>query len=278
MLLMKSLPPHAGEPATHMTGDLGPVARESSRGAPPHRPRQVRPGSVRKGSRCLSSVPLDLVCTDRGWWCPVDRPRRPHGRVGDNGADARTVTLPPARPPRGRRGWPRCRWGTPGASAIGLGKRIGGAPAETVMTEIQQRTAEQLFRTLGELKGGAMKFGQALSVLEAALPDEVAAPYREHLTRLQDSAPPMPTQTVRDLLDQGPRCGLARPAGLARRRPDRGRVDRAGAQGALARRPRRRGQGAVPGRRRGADVRPHASSPGWPGPSGRWCPASTSSR
>ena len=68
------------------------------------------------------------------------------------------------------------------------------------MTEIQQRTAEQLFKTLGELKGGAMKFGQALSVLEAALPDEVAAPYREQLTRLQDSAPPMPTQTVRDQL------------------------------------------------------------------------------
>jgi predicted unusual protein kinase regulating ubiquinone biosynthesis (AarF/ABC1/UbiB family) len=83
---------------------------------------------------------------------------------------------------------------------------MGGAPAETVLTDIQQRTAEQLFRTLGELKGGAMKFGQVLSVLEAALPDEVAAPYREHLTMLQDSAPPMPTQTVRDQLtkDLGP--------------------------------------------------------------------------
>ena len=88
--------------------------------------------------------------------------------------------------------------GYAGRSAIGLGKRLGGASAETVMTEIQQRTAEQLFRTLGELKGGAMKFGQALSVLEAALPEEVAGPYREHLTRLQDAAPPMPTQTVRD--------------------------------------------------------------------------------
>ena len=43
-----------------------------------------------------------------------------------------------------------------------------------------------------------MKFGQALSVLEAALPDEVAAPYRDQLTALQDSAPPMPTQTVRE--------------------------------------------------------------------------------
>jgi predicted unusual protein kinase regulating ubiquinone biosynthesis (AarF/ABC1/UbiB family) len=92
--------------------------------------------------------------------------------------------------------------GYAGRNAIGLGKRIGGKPAEAVMVEIQQRTADQLFRTLGELKGGAMKFGQALSVLEAALPDEVAGPYREQLTRLQDSAPPMPTQLVRDALER----------------------------------------------------------------------------
>src|SRR6187200_3416223 len=90
--------------------------------------------------------------------------------------------------------------GYAGRTALGMGKRLGGAPAEAVMTEVQARTAEQLFRTLGELKGGAMKFGQALSIFEGALPEEMAAPYREHLTRLQDSAPPMPTQTVRDLL------------------------------------------------------------------------------
>ncbi|TYL49987.1 AarF/ABC1/UbiB kinase family protein [Nocardioides sp. BGMRC 2183] len=96
--------------------------------------------------------------------------------------------------------------GYAGRTALGLGKRLGGAPAEAVLSEVQQRTAEQLFRTLGELKGGAMKFGQALSVLESALPEELAAPYRAHLTRLQDSAPPMPTQTVRDILtaDLGP--------------------------------------------------------------------------
>jgi predicted unusual protein kinase regulating ubiquinone biosynthesis (AarF/ABC1/UbiB family) len=90
--------------------------------------------------------------------------------------------------------------GYAGRSAVGLGKRLGGAPAEAVMTELQQRTAEQLFRTLGELKGGAMKFGQAMSIFEAALPDDLAAPYREQLTRLQDSAPPMPTITVREIL------------------------------------------------------------------------------
>lgn len=89
-----------------------------------------------------------------------------------------------------------------GRSALGLGKRMGGKSADAVLSEIQQRTAEQLFRTLGELKGGAMKFGQAMSVLEAALPDEIAGPYREQLTRLQDSAPPMPTQLVRDALER----------------------------------------------------------------------------
>src|SRR3954471_2444616 len=92
--------------------------------------------------------------------------------------------------------------GYAGRTALGFGKRIGGASAESVLTDVQQRTAEQLFRTLGELKGGAMKFGQALSVLEAALPEEVAGPYRDQLTRLQDAAPPMPTQTVRDQIEK----------------------------------------------------------------------------
>ena len=90
--------------------------------------------------------------------------------------------------------------GYAGRTALGVGKRLGGAPAEAVLTEVQQRTAEQLFRTLGELKGGAMKFGQALSILEGALPEELAAPYREHLTRLQDSAPPMSTAVVHQQL------------------------------------------------------------------------------
>lgn len=35
----------------------------------------------------------------------------------------------------------------------GLGKRIGGRSAEIVARELQQRTADQLFKTLGELKG-----------------------------------------------------------------------------------------------------------------------------
>ncbi|MEV6207510.1 AarF/ABC1/UbiB kinase family protein [Kitasatospora sp. NPDC051914] len=86
--------------------------------------------------------------------------------------------------------------GFAGRATLGLGKRLGGRPAEEVTAELQQRTAEQLFSTLGQLKGGAMKFGQALSVFESALPEDVAGPYRAALTKLQDSAPAMPAATV----------------------------------------------------------------------------------
>ncbi|MET9847246.1 ABC1 kinase family protein [Streptomyces ossamyceticus] len=90
--------------------------------------------------------------------------------------------------------------GFAGRATWGLGKRIVGESAELVGRELQQRTAEQLFKVLGELKGGAMKFGQALSVFESALPEEVAGPYRAALTKLQDAAPPMPTRTVHSVL------------------------------------------------------------------------------
>ncbi|MGA4839731.1 ABC1 kinase family protein [Streptomyces sp. G45] len=90
--------------------------------------------------------------------------------------------------------------GIAGRATWGLGKRIGGKSAELVGRELQQRTAEQLFKVLGELKGGAMKFGQALSVFESALPEEVAGPYRAALTKLQEAAPPMPTSTVHAVL------------------------------------------------------------------------------
>jgi predicted unusual protein kinase regulating ubiquinone biosynthesis (AarF/ABC1/UbiB family) len=90
--------------------------------------------------------------------------------------------------------------GLAGRTALGLGKRLGGRPAELVAQEIQQRTAEQIFKVLGELKGGALKLGQALSIFEAALPPEIAGPYRATLTRLQESAPPLPSGTVHKVL------------------------------------------------------------------------------
>ncbi|ALM38722.1 ABC1 kinase family protein [Streptomyces sp. FR-008] len=90
--------------------------------------------------------------------------------------------------------------GFAGRATWGLGRRIGGISADIVGRELQQRTAEQLFKVLGELKGGAMKFGQALSVFESALPEEVAGPYRAALTKLQEAAPPLPAETVHAML------------------------------------------------------------------------------
>ncbi len=87
-----------------------------------------------------------------------------------------------------------------GRTAWGLGKRIGGRPAEIVQAELQARTAEQMFRVLGELKGGAMKMGQAMSIFEAAMPEEVAGPYRAALTRLQEAAPPLPAESIHAIL------------------------------------------------------------------------------
>jgi predicted unusual protein kinase regulating ubiquinone biosynthesis (AarF/ABC1/UbiB family) len=90
--------------------------------------------------------------------------------------------------------------GLAGRTALGVGKRIGGRSAEIVAQEIQQRTADQIFRVLGELKGGAMKLGQALSIFEAALPPELAEPYRATLTKLQEAAPPLPAKTVHQVM------------------------------------------------------------------------------
>ena len=132
--------------------------------------------------------------------------------------------------------------GYAGRQAMGLGKRLGGKPADAVLSEVQQRTAEQLFRTLGELKGGAMKFGQALSVLESALPEEVSralprAPHRAAGLRSPDADGDRARAA-----DRPPRRRLVRAARLARRRPDGGRLDRAGPPRPLAR-PRGRASG-----------------------------------
>jgi predicted unusual protein kinase regulating ubiquinone biosynthesis (AarF/ABC1/UbiB family) len=97
--------------------------------------------------------------------------------------------------------------GFAGRAALGLGKRVTGLASEVISAEVQQRTAEHLFSVLGQLKGGAMKLGQAMSVFEAALPEEIAGPYRAALTRLQEAAPPLPAATVHKVLatQLGPR-------------------------------------------------------------------------
>ena len=90
--------------------------------------------------------------------------------------------------------------GVAGRAAAGWGRRLAGGDGEQISAQLMAKSAEQLFAVLGELKGGAMKFGQALSVFEAAIPDEFAAPFRESLVKLQSAAPPMPAADVHRML------------------------------------------------------------------------------
>ena len=59
-------------------------------------------------------------------------------------------------------------------------------------TQAHIRNAERIVKTLGELKGAAMKVGQAMSIHADILPREFA----EILASLQRSAPPMPYEVV----------------------------------------------------------------------------------
>ncbi|MBT8227302.1 MAG: AarF/ABC1/UbiB kinase family protein [Dactylosporangium sp.] len=90
--------------------------------------------------------------------------------------------------------------GFAGRAALGLGKRVTGAAGEAISEDVQRRTAEHLFSVLGQLKGGAMKLGQAMSIFEAALPPDLAEPYRQVLTRLQEAAPSLPAASVHGVL------------------------------------------------------------------------------
>lgn len=91
--------------------------------------------------------------------------------------------------------------GVAGRAALGVGKRLTGASKEEVNAELLEKTADELFKVLGELKGGAMKVGQALSVMEAAIPPQFADPFREALVKLQSEAPPLPAAKVHRVLD-----------------------------------------------------------------------------
>lgn len=91
--------------------------------------------------------------------------------------------------------------GFAGRAALGVGKRLTGKSKDDVNAELMEKAANQLFTVLGELKGGAMKVGQALSVMEAAVPEQFGEPYREALTKLQKDAPPLPAAKVHRVLD-----------------------------------------------------------------------------
>jgi predicted unusual protein kinase regulating ubiquinone biosynthesis (AarF/ABC1/UbiB family) len=60
--------------------------------------------------------------------------------------------------------------------------------------------ADEAFRTLGSLKGLALKVGQMLSYLDGALPEEYRAVYQQTLARLQQQAPAVSFAAIEPLL------------------------------------------------------------------------------
>ena len=60
------------------------------------------------------------------------------------------------------------------------------------------RTAEDVTRTMGDMKGAVMKFGQILSLMSGMVPDEMAA----QLATLQSDAPPMSYHLVEEVFER----------------------------------------------------------------------------
>ena len=305
--------PAPARPRPGLAGDRRPAARPGPR-RPSRSPRPPRwPAAAfaaaevlahidggrrpRSAPRSRSPGPAESV---RRSWTPHPRgcrvPARSdavHKRCGSRGQDprreppvvfqlSRVTDIPRSAVGRTAR-LAALPLGFAGRAALGLGKRVTGMASDVISAEVQQRTAEQLFSVLGQLKGGAMKLGQALSVFEAALPEELAGPYRAALTKLQEAAPPLPAASVHKVLAE-PSSGRAGGSGSAssttRRPPRRASARCTGRSGRTA--ATVAGQGPVPGRRRGAARRPRpavpagrrcsgSSSPGWT--SSRWSPS-----
>ena len=115
-------------------------------------------------------------------------------------------------PPGGRQQRPVRRSGRLGrtAAAARLGSTLGAgtvaknvarrlAPPERrdeVVRAYELRTAEQVARSLGQMKGALMKLGQLASFIDEGLPE----PFRQALATLQSDAPPMAAELVSEVV------------------------------------------------------------------------------
>lgn len=94
--------------------------------------------------------------------------------------------------------------GKSAARFVGTRVKAMAAPgrAEDIFEGFHQKTAHQLVEMLGEMKGAAMKLGQLASFYEFAAPGEYMSTYRDALTMLQNSAPPMDPAASRKVIEE----------------------------------------------------------------------------
>ena len=90
--------------------------------------------------------------------------------------------------------------GTAALAAQGAVRRAAGQDAAAVSADLRARNAARTTRVLGGLKGGALKAGQLLSTVEAVLPQDPEATWREALVSLQDSSAALPFSEVEPVL------------------------------------------------------------------------------
>ena len=99
-------------------------------------------------------------------------------------------------------------------SVVGAqGARYAGTRAANIARSPEEATealdqrhleaAERMVETLGRMKGAAMKIGQLASFIDTEfLPPEYRELYQEQLATLRSTAPPMPWEKVRGVLDE----------------------------------------------------------------------------
>ena len=87
---------------------------------------------------------------------------------------------------------------------VGTRARAFAAPqrAGEFLEGFHTATAQQLVEMLGEMKGAAMKLGQLASFYEFGAPSEYMSTYRDALTMLQNSAPPMDPEASKAVIKE----------------------------------------------------------------------------
>jgi predicted unusual protein kinase regulating ubiquinone biosynthesis (AarF/ABC1/UbiB family) len=91
---------------------------------------------------------------------------------------------------------------TAGVTARHLGQKVAGvfqsdAQKSASMTESQRKSAQHITKTLGELKGAAMKIGQMMATDPELLPPEMV----KEISQLQHSAPAMAFDDVKAVVE-----------------------------------------------------------------------------
>lgn len=87
---------------------------------------------------------------------------------------------------------------------VGTRARSFAAPERSgeFLDSFHQKTAQQIVQMLGEMKGAAMKLGQLASFYEFGAPGEYMSTYRDALTMLQNSAPPMDPEASKAVIEE----------------------------------------------------------------------------